>query len=87
MKNYIAANNSGDGSVYFYSNKFTNSKPGPNEGTTLANTVATFEPATGNTFYYFTENTFLWADEAMSEPVTSYNADKESIFMRRLIMR
>lgn len=83
MKNYIAANNSGDGSVYFYSNKFTNSKPGPNEGTTLGDTVATFEPATGNTFYYFTENTFLWADEAMSEPVTSYNADKEKYFYEK----
>ena len=71
MKNYIA-NNAADGKVYFYSNKFTGSKQGP----TLGDTTATFEPATGNSFYYFTENTPLWADEAMTVPVTSNNADE-----------
>lgn len=62
MKNYIAANSEA-GNVYFYSNKFTGSKQGPTEGTTLGDTTATFEPASGNSFYYFTENTPLWLDE------------------------
>lgn len=74
MKNYIA-NNAADGKVYFYSNKFTGSKPGPVEGQTLGDTTATFEPATGNSFYYFTENTMLWLDEQKSKPATSYSAE------------
>ena len=75
MKNYIA-NNAADGKVYFYSNKFTGSKPGPVEGQTLGDTTATFEPATGNSFYYFTENTMLWLDEQKSQPATSYSAEQ-----------
>lgn len=74
MKNYIAGNIEG-GKVYFYSNKFTGSKPGPVEGQTLGDTTATFEPATGNSFYYFTENTLLYADKEMKIPLTRYNAD------------
>lgn len=73
MKNYIK-NNSKDGKVYFYSNKFTGSKTGPVEGKTLGDTTATFEPATGNSFYYFTENTMLYVDQEMNQPLTSYNA-------------
>lgn len=75
MKNYIT-NNSKDGKVYFYSNKFTGSKQGPTEGQTLGDTTATFEPASGNSFYYFTENTPLWMNEEMTEPVTSYSAQQ-----------
>ena len=74
MKNYIAGNIEG-GKVYFYSNKFTGSKPGPVEGQTLGDTTATFEPATGNSFYYFTEKTPLYADKEMKIPLTRYNAD------------
>lgn len=74
MKNYIVGNIEG-GKVYFYSNKFTGSKPGPVEGQTLGDTTATFEPATGNSFYYFTENTPLYADQEMKKPLTRYNAD------------
>lgn len=73
MKNYIK-NNSKDGKVYFYSNKFTGSKTGPVEGKTLGDTTATFEPATGNSFYYFTEKTMLYVDQEMNQPLTSYNA-------------
>ena len=74
MKNYIENNQEG-GNVYFYSNKFTGSKQGPIKGTTLGDTVATFEPATGNSFYYFTENTPLYADKEMKTPLTTYNDD------------
>lgn len=70
MKKYIT-NNSKDGEVYFYSNKFTGSK----QGQTLGDTTATFEPATGNSFYYFTENTRLYADKEMKKPLTRYNAN------------
>lgn len=74
MKNYIAKNTKG-GDVYFYSNKFTGNKQGSTEGETLGDTTATFEPATGNSFYYFTENTPLYADKEMKTPLTRYNAD------------
>lgn len=75
MQNYID-NNAADGKVYFYSNKFTGSKQGPTEEQTLGDTTATFKPATGNSFYYFTENTPLWLDEQMSKPAASYSADQ-----------
>lgn len=74
MKNYIAKNKEG-GNVYFYSNKFTGSKQEPTEGQTLGDTTATFEPASGNSFYYFTENTPLYVDQEMNIPLTSYNAN------------
>lgn len=74
MKDYIT-DNSKDGKVYFYSNKFTGSKQGPVEGQTLGDTTAIFEPASGNSFYYFTENTPLYADKEMNTPLTRYNAD------------
>ncbi len=75
MKDYIAKNKEG-GNVYFYSNKFIGNKPGPVEGQTLGDTTATFEPATGNSFYYFTENTMLWLDEQKSQPATSDSAEQ-----------
>ena len=75
MKDYIAKNKEG-GNVYFYSNKFIGNKPGPVEGQTLGDTTATFEPATGNSFYYFTENTMLWLDEQKSQPATSHSAEQ-----------
>lgn len=74
MQNYID-NNAADGKVYFYSNKFTGSKQGPTEEQTLGDTTATFKPATGNSFYYFTENTPLYADKEMATPLTRYNDD------------
>lgn len=80
MKNYIAKNKEG-GNVYFYSNKFTGSKQGPTAGQTLGDTTATFEPASGNSFYYFTENTPLYVDKDMNIPLTSDNAqDKETYY-------
>lgn len=84
MKNYIEANkDDSGGKVYFYSNEYTGNKPGPSEGTTLGDTVATFEPATGNTFYYFTEDTLLWVDEEMTEPLQRYNSNKEQYYYEK----
>ena len=79
MKNYIAKN-AADGNVYFYSNKFTGRKQGPTQGQTLGDTTATFEPASGNSFYYFTENTPLYVDQEMNTPLTSYNADGKDTY-------
>lgn len=79
MKNYIAQNKEG-GNVYFYSNKFTGSKKGTTQGETLGDTTATFEPASGNSFYYFTENTPLYVDQEMNTPLTSYNADGKDTY-------
>lgn len=74
MKDYIAENIE-DGNVYFYSNKFTGNKQGSTAGQTLGDTTATFKPASGNSFYYFTENTPLYADKEMATPLTRYNDD------------
>ena len=79
MKNYIAKNTKG-GDVYFYSNKFTGNKQGSTEGETLGDTTATFEPATGNSFYCFTENTPLYVDQEMNTPLTSYNANGKDTY-------
>lgn len=79
MKKYIT-NNSKDGYVYFYSNKFTGRKPEPTQEQTLGDTTATFEPASGNSFYYFTEDTPLYVDQEMNTPLTSYNANGKDTY-------
>ena len=57
MNAYIAANKADDGTVSFYSNDW-------NRNTHAAGTTATFTPASTNKFYYFTEDTPLYTDEA-----------------------
>ncbi len=57
MNAYIAANKADDGTVAFYSNDW-------NRETAAAGTTATFTPASTNKFYYFTEDTPLYTDEA-----------------------
>lgn len=58
-------NKSEDGStIDFYSNLY-------NEG--FGETTATFTPNDGNKFYYYTEDTFLYTDEACTKPATADN--------------
>lgn len=60
----------GNTAALFYSNAYTGTSwPGhPNK--TLGDTVASFEPAKGNTFYYFTKDTPIYTDENFEHPVT-----------------
>ena len=70
LKNYIAANTV-DGKISFYSNYYDGTVT--SGGKKLGNTTASFVPAEGNSFYYFTQNTTLYTDEnctqkLMTEP-------------------
>lgn len=54
MKNYIASHTDSDGKVYFLANEYTGGESG--------NTTASFTPATGNSYYFITEDTPLYLD-------------------------
>ena len=62
LAQYISEN-SKDGKVSFYSNDFTS-------GSELGNTTSKFIPAIGNSFYYFTEDSYLFSDEECTVPIT-----------------
>ena len=63
MKAYIAKNTDATGKVSFYANKWTGKETG--------DAVATFQPATGNSYYYFTQDTPIYKDEACTAPAKS----------------
>ncbi len=63
MKAYIAKNTDATGKVSFYANKWTGKETG--------DAVATFQPATGNSYYYFTKDTPIYTDEACTKPAKS----------------
>lgn len=63
MKAYMANNTDAAGKVNFYANKWTGKETG--------DAVATFEPAGGNSYYYFTQDTPIYADEACTVPAKS----------------
>lgn len=64
MKAYMEKNtDSATGKVNFYANKWTGNETG--------DAVATFQPATGNSYYYFTQNTYIYTDEACTTPAKS----------------
>lgn len=54
MKSYIASHTDSEGKVYFLANEYTGGESG--------NTTATFTPATGNGYYFITEDTPLYLD-------------------------
>ncbi|MEQ2637405.1 Spy0128 family protein [Paratractidigestivibacter faecalis] len=54
MKGYIASHTDSDGKVYFLANEYTGGESG--------NTTASFIPATGNGYYFITEDTPLYLD-------------------------
>lgn len=63
---YLQANRDGQ-SVKFYSNLYTGEK---GEGTTIGNATVTFTPAKDNPFYYMQQNTQLYKDKTLGQPVT-----------------
>lgn len=63
LKQYLA-DHTVNGKVQFYSNTFT-------KGSENGNTTAEFSPATTNPFYYYTEDTPLYSDEACTQRVMS----------------
>ena len=64
MKAYMAKNTDSEtGQVNFYANKWTGEETG--------DAVATFEPAVGNSYYYFTQDMPIYTDEACTVPAMS----------------
>ena len=63
MKAYMEKNTDATGKVNFYANKWTGNETG--------DAVATFEPAAGNSYYYFTQDTPIYTDEACTIPAKS----------------
>ncbi|MDO5790937.1 MAG: FctA domain-containing protein, partial [Coriobacteriia bacterium] len=63
MKTYMEKNTDAAGKVNFYANKWTGKETG--------DAVATFQPATGNSYYYFTQDTPIYTDEACTTPAKS----------------
>ena len=63
MKAYMEKNTDATGKVNFYANKWTGKETG--------DAVATFEPAGGNSYYYFTQDTPIYTDEACTIPAKS----------------
>ena len=63
MKAYMEKNTDEAGKVSFYANKWTGKETG--------DVVATFEPAAGNSYYYFTQDTPIYTDDACTIPAKS----------------
>ncbi len=64
MKAYIVANaDAKTGKVNFYANKWN--------GGSMGDTTATFEPSAANRYYYFTEDTPIYMDEACTQRASS----------------
>lgn len=64
MKAYIEKNTDSEtGQVNFYANKWSGEKTG--------DVVAMFEPAAGNSYYYFTQDTPIYTDQACTIPAKS----------------
>ena len=71
---YIDANTTGDG-VAFYANKWSGGEDG--------DATATFTPAKSNSYYYMTEETSIYTDEACTVPAKgSLNADGTYFYKR-----
>ncbi len=71
LANYVATHTETDGKAYFYSNLYTGTHKGKDANGkpyTAGNTTASFVPAETNSFYYYTEDTLLYEDEACKTP-------------------
>ena len=83
LQSYIDANKDENGNVRFYSNLYeeTDGVAGdPEHG----NTTAAFEPAEGNSFYYFTANTPVYVDETCSTPAKEEDLANFNVFYYQL---
>ena len=78
LKDYIEHNTTVDenrtNTVNFYANKWA--------AGALGNTVATFEPADTNRYYYFQKQTPIFTDEGCTTPVTGSLADNATYYYK-----
>lgn len=71
LASYVAAHIEEGDKAYFYSNLYTGARKGKDDKGnpyTAGNTTASFVPAETNSFYYYTEDTLLYEDEACKTP-------------------
>lgn len=66
LKTYIEKHLDSKGQALFYSNFYNKAKL---DGASLGDTTATYAPAKGNSFYYFTEDTPIFREEACQNHV------------------
>lgn len=62
------------GNVYFYSNDYN--------GDHLGTTTASFVPADTNSFYYYTQDTTLYASQDVNDPASNYLVGKTYYYQR-----
>lgn len=78
LKDYIEKNttvaDNGTKTVNFYANKWS--------GGELGDTVATFEPADTNRYYYFQKQTPIFTDEGCTTPATGSLADNATYYYK-----
>ena len=77
LKNYIEHNTTvvdGTKTVSFYANKWS--------GGALGDTVATFEPADTNRYYYFQKQTPIYADKGCTQPAKNSLADTGTYYYK-----
>lgn len=77
LKDYIKNNTTvanGAKTVNFYANKWS--------GGALGNTVATFEPADTNRYYYFQKQTPIYTDEECTQPAKNSLADTGTYYYK-----
>lgn len=77
LKNYIEHNTTvvdGTKTVSFYANKWS--------GGALGDTVATFEPADTNRYYYFQKQTPIYTDEECTQPAKNSLADTGTYYYK-----
>ena len=81
LRAYIKNNSDEGGKTAFYSNLYDGANVEGNK--LLGNTTATFVPSKVNSFYYFTEDTTLYTDDACANPLRTEPVSGETYYYKR----
>ena len=87
LETYLEANQTnidGKAAAFFYSNLYTGKSWAGHDGKTLGDTIASFDPAKGNTFYYFTEDTPIYTDEGFTQPVEGQPVSGDTYYYKKV---
>ena len=87
LEAYLGANQTkidGKEAAFFYSNLYTGKSWVGHDGQTLGDTIASFDPAKGNTFYYFTEDTPIYTDEDFTQPVMGQPVSGDTYYYKKV---
>lgn len=87
LEAYLEANQTkinGKAAAFFYSNLYTGKSWVGHDGQTLGDTIASFDPAKGNTFYYFTKDTPIYTDENFAQPVKGQPVSGDTYYYKKV---